>query len=118
MTIGSVSGLPNVALYNTSLPFYVAKHAQVGLSDGLRQMFLGTPVRSIAIHPPWLQDISPLEQDWEASLKRTKGEQATNRDVVDAVVFAITRPRHITIASLVIDSDSGGIDHRSHPANL
>ena len=33
---------------------------------------------------------------------------------VDAVIYAITRPRHITIASLVIDSDSQGMDFRSH----
>ena len=45
---------------------------------------------------------------------RAKGELATNRDVVEAVVYAITRPRHITIASLVIDSDARGLDHRSH----
>jgi NADP-dependent 3-hydroxy acid dehydrogenase YdfG len=115
VTIGSVSGLTNVGLHNAAVPFYAAKHGQVGLADGLRQMFLGTPVRSICIHPPWLKDISPLDADWETSPSRAKGELATNRDVLDAVVYAITRPRHITIASLIIDSDERGLDYRSHP---
>jgi NADP-dependent 3-hydroxy acid dehydrogenase YdfG len=114
VTIGSLSGLPNVALHNTAVPFYAAKHAQVGLADGLRQLFLGTPVRSICIHPPWLEDISPLDPAWEAAPGRSKGQQATNRDVVEAVIFAITCPRHITIASMIIDSDSHGMDFRSH----
>ena len=114
VTIGSISGLTNVALHNASVPFYAAKHGQSGLADGMRQMFLGTPIRSICIHPPWLKDISPLDAEWETVPSRVKGELATNRDVVEAVVYAITRPRHITIASLVIDSDARGLDHRSH----
>jgi NADP-dependent 3-hydroxy acid dehydrogenase YdfG len=114
VTIGSISGLPNIGLYTASVPFYAAKHGQTAVADGLRQMLLGTPIRSICIHPPWLQDLSPLDPDWELSPSRTKGEMATNRDVVDAVVYAITRPRHITIASLIMDSDARGLDHRSH----
>ena len=111
--IGSISGLLYANLYNASVPFYMAKHGQAAMADGLRQMFLGTPVRSICIHPPWLDDISPLDADWEAAPERAKGERATNRDIVEAVVYAITRPRHITVASMIIDSDLGGIDFRS-----
>lgn len=115
VTIGSVSGLTNVSLYNTSVPFYVAKHGQTALADGLRQMFLGTPIRSICIHPPWIEDISPLDQaEWETISSRTKEEMVTNRDIVESVIFAITRPRHVTIASMIIDSDVKGIDYRSH----
>jgi NADP-dependent 3-hydroxy acid dehydrogenase YdfG len=114
VTIGSVSGLLNVGLHNVSVPFYMAKHGQVALADGLRQMFIGTPIRSIAIHPPWLHDISPLDADWDTSPARTKNQEATNRDIVDAVVFAITRPRNITIASMIIDGDYHGIDASTH----
>ena len=114
VTIGSVSGLTNVSLYNTSVPFYAAKHGQTALADGLRQMFLGTPIRSICIHPPWIEDISPLDAEWETISSRTKEEMVTNRDIVESVIFAITRPRHVTIASMIIDSDVEGIDYRSH----
>jgi len=113
VTIGSISGLLNANLFTASVPFYMAKHGQAAMADGLRQMFLGTPVRSICIHPPWLDDISPLDADWDAVPARTKGERATNRDIVEAVIYAITRPRHITVASMIIDSDSGGMDFRS-----
>lgn len=114
VTIGSISGLINVSLYTASVPFYAAKHGQTALADGLRQMFLGTPIRSICIHPPWIQDISPLDEEWNAVSSRTKEEMVTNRDIVEAVIYAITRPRHVTIASMVIDSDFQGIDFRSH----
>ena len=114
VTIGSVSGLSNMSLHNVSVPFYAAKHGQTALADGLRQMFLGTPIRSICIHPPWIEDISPLDKKWHTASSRTKSERVTNRDIVDAVVFAITRPRNVTIASMVIDSDVQGMDFRSH----
>ena len=114
VTIGSISGLLNVNLYTTSVPFYAAKHGQAALADGLRQMFLGTPIRSICIHPPWIEDISPLDEEWETVPFRTKDEMVTNRDILEAVVYAVTRPRHVTIASLIIDSDAQGIDYRSH----
>jgi NADP-dependent 3-hydroxy acid dehydrogenase YdfG len=114
VTIGSVSGLTNVGLYTASVPFYAAKHGQTALADGLRQMFLGTPIRSICIHPPWLEDVSPLDANWDNVPARAKGGMVTNRDVLEAVIYAITRPRHVTIASMVIDSDSQGLDYRSH----
>ncbi len=118
LTIGSVTGLPNATLRSgspstdvqgVSVPFYAAKHGQVALAEGLRQALAGTPIRSICIHPPYLEDISPLDVAWEKAPERPKGAYATNRDVVEAVLFALTRPRHITIASLVIDTDAGGI---------
>lgn len=114
VTIGSVSGLTNVNLYNTSVLFYAAKHGQTALADGLRQMFLGTPIRSICIHPPWIEDISPLDETWDNIASRTKQEMVTNRDILEAVIYAITRPRHVTIASMFIDSDAKGMDYRSH----
>jgi len=114
VTIGSISGLANASLHNVSIPFYAAKHGQTALADGLRQMFLGTPIRSICIHPPWIKDISPLDAEWDTVPALAKGEMATNRDIVEAVIFAITRPRHVTIASMVIDSDVQGLDYRSH----
>ena len=115
VTMGSISGLLNVSLYTTSVPFYAAKHGQAALADGLRQMFFGTPIRSICIHPPWIQDMSPLDEEWDAVPSRSKAERVTNRDILEAVIYAVTRPRHVTIASLIIDSDVQGMDYRGHP---
>jgi NADP-dependent 3-hydroxy acid dehydrogenase YdfG len=108
VTIGSISGLPNAALQTVSVPFYVAKHAQTALADGLRQMLAGTPVRSLVIHPPYLDDMLPGTAEWDAAAHRAKGEQGCNRDVVETVLFAVTRPRHISL-SVVIDADAGGM---------
>ncbi|UDF28012.1 UNVERIFIED_ORG: SDR family oxidoreductase [Roseateles sp. XES5] len=107
VTIGSTSGLPNAPLDNVAVPFYAAKRAQAAIADGLQQMLSGTPVRSIAIHPPNLDDIQPGEPEWDAVAGRAKGARGTNRDVVEAVLFAVTRPRHITL-SIVMDTADGG----------
>lgn len=114
VTIGSVSALPNAALHTVSVPFYAAKHAQAALADGFRQQFVGTPIRSICIHPPWLEETPPEHEGTQPSERRRKGEMVTNQDVVEAVLFAVTRPRNVTIASMVIDSDKQGIDPGSH----
>lgn len=108
VTIGSISGLPNAALQTVSVPFYAAKRAQAALADGLRQKFAGTPTRSIVVHPPYLEDVSPLDGAWEAAGSRKKGEAATNRDIAEAVLFALTRPRHVTL-SITVDADEGGL---------
>lgn len=108
VTIGSISGLSNAPLQTVSVPFYAAKRAQAALADGLRQKLAGTPVRSIVVHPPYLEDASPLEDNWEASALRQKGEAATSRDIVESVLFALTRPRHVTL-SITVDADEGGV---------
>lgn len=102
VTIGSTSGLPAAALQQVSVPFYAAKRAQAALADGFRQQLLETRVRSIIVSPPDLDDVSPLEPEWERSESRAKSERATNRDVVEAVMYAVTRPRNITV-SIAID---------------
>lgn len=104
VTIGSTSGLPNAPIGKTSIPFYAAKRAQAALADGLRQTLAGTPVRSIVVHPPDLDDVSPLDKAWDDSEHRAKGQAATNRDIADAVLFALSRPRHVTL-SITVDTD-------------
>jgi NAD(P)-dependent dehydrogenase (short-subunit alcohol dehydrogenase family) len=108
VTIGSVSGLPNGLLDGVSVPFYAAKRGQTAIAEGLRQMLAGTPVRSIILHPPDLDDIQPGEPAWTEAPGRAKSARATNRDVVEAVLFAVTRPRNISL-SIVLDADDGGV---------
>lgn len=107
VTIGSISGLPNAALQTAAVPFYAAKRAQDALADGLAQMLNGTPVRSLVVHPPYLDDAEPDGETWRLSPERAKGERATTRDIVEAVLFALSRPRHVSL-SIVVDADNGG----------
>ncbi len=109
VTIGSISGgLPNVPLQMVSIPYYAAKRGQVALADGFRQDFAGTKFRSIIVNPPYLDDARPDQEEWVEASSRQKGQRATNRDVVEATIFALTRPRHISLA-IDIDADDGGL---------
>ncbi|MFT3987444.1 SDR family oxidoreductase [Aestuariivirga sp.] len=108
LNIVSITGLPNARLGNAAIAFSAAKHAQAGITDGLRQELRGNPVRVIGVYPPWLDDVSPFDDvAWHAG--RDQGSRTTSRDVVEASLFALSRPRHVTLASIVMDSDQGGI---------
>jgi NADP-dependent 3-hydroxy acid dehydrogenase YdfG len=99
-----------VALHGAAVAFLAAKHGQTGLTDGLRQELAGRPVRVTGIYPPNLKDISPLTPDWDAP--PAAGSWATNRDVVEAVLFALSRPRHLTLSTIVLDGATGGLHQR------
>jgi NADP-dependent 3-hydroxy acid dehydrogenase YdfG len=108
MNIVSISGLPNARLQSASVAYAASKQAQAAISDGLRQELKGHPVRVQAVYPPYLEDVSPLnEAAWNAP--RGAGSPVTNRDIVDTVLFALARPRHVTLASIIIDPDTGGM---------
>jgi NADP-dependent 3-hydroxy acid dehydrogenase YdfG len=107
VNIVSISGLLNTPLYGASSAYLAAKHGQAGFTDGLRQELKGTPVRVIGIYPPTIEDISPLDKAWHDS--REKSQSITNRDVVEAVIFALTRPRHCTLSTIILDADVGGL---------
>ena len=108
LNIVSISGIANTPLLGASVAYYAAKHGQAGMNDGLRQELKDRPVRVSAIYPSYISDISPLDEAaWTAVPARTSF--ATNRDVVEAGLFALSRPRHVTMAAIVIDPDRGGL---------
>ncbi len=108
VNIVSTSGIQGTPLLTASVPFYMAKHAQTAMSNGLRQELKGKPVRVHAIYPPYLDNITPFDdRQWQA--ERTDGGPVTTRDVVDAALYALTRPRNVTAASIVLDADEGGM---------
>jgi len=107
VNIVSISGLPNVALHGASVAFLAAKHGQAGMTDGLRQELQGRPVRVTGVYPPNLEDVSPLSPAWNDA--RPAGSLATNRDVVETVLHALSRPRHLTLSTIVLEGASGGL---------
>ena len=48
------------------------------------------------------------EPNWATANNREHGQRATTRDVVEAAIFALTRPRHISL-NLEIGADEGGL---------
>jgi len=109
VNIVSTSGLPNTPLHGASPAFHAGKHGQAGLSDALRQSLSGTGVRVTALYPPDLDTMTPEDEAWNVAPTRRSDERVTSRDVVEAALFAVTRPRNVTLASIVLDSDRGGL---------
>jgi short-subunit dehydrogenase len=107
MTVVSISGLPNARLQTASVAYAASKQAQAAISDGLRQELKGRPVRVQAVFPPYLEDLSPLDPAWNTP--REASSAVTNRDIVETILFALERPRHVTLASIIIDPDTGGL---------
>ncbi len=106
LNIISTSGIHNVPLLGASVAYIASKHGQAGMTDALRQELRGRPVRVTGIYPPNILDISPLDAAaWNATPPDTSWP--TNRDIVESALFALSRPRHLTIASLMLESDSG-----------
>lgn len=108
MTVVSISGLPNARLQTASVAYAASKQAQAAISDGLRQELKGRPVRVQAVFPPYLEDVSPLDPAWNTP--REASSAVTNRDIVETILFALERPRHVTLASIIIDPDTGGLN--------
>ena len=108
MTVVSISGLPNARLQTASVAYAASTQAQAAISDGLRQELKGRPVRVQAVFPPNLEDLSPLDPAWNTP--RESNSAVTNRDIVETILFALERPRHVTLASIIIDPDNGGLN--------
>lgn len=106
VNIISVSGMPNVPLQGAAAAYIASKHGQAGFTDALRQELRGRPVRVTGIYPPNIRDISPLvPAEWDEV--PDKMSWPTSRDIVEATLFAITRPRHLTVSMLAVESDTG-----------
>jgi NADP-dependent 3-hydroxy acid dehydrogenase YdfG len=108
MNILSISGIPNTPLLGASVAYYAAKHGQAGMNDGLRQELRGRPIRVSSVSPSFIKDISPLDEEaWNRV--PDIDSWATNRDVVETVLFSLSRPRHVTLSSIIFDPDQGGL---------
>ena len=106
LSIVSVSGMVNAPLQGASVAYIASKHAQTGMTDALRQELRGRPVRVNALYPTFIKDISPLnEAEWNVT--PNSESWITTRDVVETALFALSRPRHLTLANIVLESDTG-----------
>jgi 3-hydroxy acid dehydrogenase / malonic semialdehyde reductase len=110
VNIGSVAGhtvYPGGAVYSAT------KFAVRAISDALRYDVLGTGVR--------VTNVEPGLAETEFSLVRFKGDEAKARsvyegmnplrpeDVADAVLWAVTRPPHVNVQSiLLMPTDQAG----------
>ncbi len=99
----SVSGMSNVPLQGASVAYIASKHGQTGMTDALRQELRGTGIRITALYPPNIEDISPLNADsWNAT--RDSTSWLTNKDVVGAALGALSRARHVSFMSVLMET--------------
>jgi 3-hydroxy acid dehydrogenase/malonic semialdehyde reductase len=103
VNLGSTAGhmvYPNGAVYCAT------KFAERALTEGLREDVLGTPVRVTTVDPGMVET--------EFSEVRFRGDKEraakvyenivplTPEDVAEAIVWAVSRPAHVNIASVVL----------------
>jgi 3-hydroxy acid dehydrogenase / malonic semialdehyde reductase len=105
INLGSTAGelaYPNGAVYCAT------KFAERGLTDGLREDLLGTPIRVTSIDPGMVETDFSLVRfrgDSERAAKVYKGlTPLTPEDVADAIVWAASRPAHVNISRVLMTS--------------
>jgi ribitol 2-dehydrogenase len=85
-------------------PVYSAsKHAVQALTHGLRRQLIGTGVRIGAVAPGIvLNDLWQFTDAAAVADSVAAGTGLTSEDVAEAIVYMLTRPRHINIRDLVM----------------
>ncbi len=114
--IGSIAGRQT---YPSGNVYCATKHAVRALTDGLRLDLAGTGVRVTSIDPGLVHtEFSTVR--FHGDRKRADGvyrgmTPLTGDDVAQAVVFAATRPPHVTVGDLLLlptDQASANLVHR------
>lgn len=100
VTISSTAGLVHAQQTTAAIAFHAAKAGQSAIVETARQEFQADRIRFSVIYPPDLDQIPIDASDWSTRVC----PRVTNRDVADAVVFALTRPRSVGFLSLRLES--------------
>ena len=106
VTVVSTAGMPDRDLDAASSVFHAAKHGQAGFSNRLAAELKGHRIRVAAIFPPDFDDTDPLGPEWNAVREPGPGARMTNREIVAAIMFAITAPRICATPIIVLDNMS------------
>jgi len=100
LVTSSVSGhqaIPWEPVYSAS------KHAVQALVHGVRRQLIGSGVRIGAVAPGVvLNDLWKVTDDALRDAEVAAGNGLTNEDIAEAMMFMLTRPRHVQIRDLVI----------------
>jgi NADP-dependent 3-hydroxy acid dehydrogenase YdfG len=103
VTISSIAG---IEVYPGGAGYTAAKHAARAVTETLRLELLGKPIRVTEIAPGLVETEFSLVRfggDAERAKKPYEGmTPLTADDIADAVVWAVTRPAHVNIDTLVI----------------
>lgn len=118
---GHVVTVTSIAAYETydgGAGYTSAKHAQGALHRTLRGELLGRPVRLTEIQPGMVRtDFSALrfDGDTERAAAVYRGvTPLTAADVADTIAFAVTRPSHVNIDTIVLKPRDQASASRAH----
>jgi len=100
-TVVSMSGLQYARFLGSSLPFRAAKAAQDGFAQSLVEELKGTAIRTTSIYPGLIEDLSPLDPEWNAA--RISTDPLTDKDVVDAILYALAAPPNVALRQIIIE---------------
>lgn len=100
----SVCGVLNLQHEAAHEAYHAAKHAQAGFTDRLRHRMKSEGIRVIAVYPPDFDNVSPLSEEWKREREVKAGERISNRHVIEAIQFALTRDRICSVNSIHLDS--------------
>jgi 3-hydroxy acid dehydrogenase/malonic semialdehyde reductase len=113
--IGSIAGRQ---VYPGGNVYCATKHAVRALTDGLRIDLIGSGVRVISVDPG-LVDTEFSEVRFRGDADRARAvyrglRPLTGDDVADVIVFAASRPPHVTLGDvLVLPTDQASATHLS-----
>ncbi len=104
INIISTAGLhaPNIDPSFSSVSYFAAKWGQAGFSEALRGEVVKHGIRVTTLYPGSFSNRSTIDDHPEEVLKNYKENIMVVKDVVDAILFCASRPKHVNIHSLVI----------------
>lgn len=116
----TVTSIAAIEVYDGGSGYTSAKHAESALHRTLRGEYLGRPVRFTEILPGLVEtEFSLVRFDGDADRAASvyKGlEPLVATDVAEVIAFAVTRPAHVNLDSIVIKpraQHSAGRAHRT-----
>lgn len=114
----TVTSIAAVEVYDNGAGYTSAKHAQSALHRTLRGEYLGQPVRFTEILPGMVDtEFSLVRFDGDA--ERAAGVYAgltplTAQDVAEVIGFAVTRPAHVNLDTIVLKPRAQHSATRAH----
>lgn len=106
VTLVSISGTPAAPFLSRNPVYDAAKHAQHGFVESLRRELKPDRIRVIAVYPPDFQGTQPDDETWKtAEGERESGACMTTRDVAETILFALTRSRIASLATVILDNN-------------
>jgi hypothetical protein len=114
----TVTSIAAIEVYDGGSGYTAAKHAESALHRTLRGEYLGQPVRFTEILPGLVEtEFSLVRFDGDADRAQSvyKGlEPLVAVDVAEVIAFAVTRPSHVNLDSIVIKPRAQHSASRAH----